>query len=167
MEKFNLHNKSQKNPKEQHKELLGMDIPKDYFKSSKSKIMEKISIPEKEKPRVYYLRPVVRYAIAASVILLIALGIALKYNITDGNLSNTQQIEYLASTDDQDVLINSLFISDDNMNAFLDNYLLADVMEKAELQEQDFDNLFMNSVIEKDSLLDDYIDENLLDNIIL
>lgn len=164
---MNLHKNTHNSPKERHKELLGMDLPKNYFKSSKSKIMEKISIPEKEKSRVFYLRPAFRYAIAASVILLLALGIYLNYNNLNPNGNNTQPVEFLASAGDQDVLINSLFVSEDHMDAFLDTYLISSVLEKAELEEQEFDNLFLNSVIENDSLIDLYIDENLIDNIIL
>ncbi|MGB5363092.1 MAG: hypothetical protein WBN17_07295 [Aureibaculum sp.] len=164
---MNTNTENHKNPEKQHKELLGMDVPKDYFKLSKSNIMEKISNPEKKKPRVFYLKPVFRYAIAASVIVLIALGIALKYTNTTQDFNQTQQIENLASADDQDLLINSLFISDKNINTFLDTYLVSNVMEKAELKEQEFDNIFLNSIIETDSLIDSYIDESFIDNIIL
>lgn len=162
-----MNTNNHKNPKKRHKALLGMDVPKDYFKLSKSNIMEKISNPEKKNPRVFYLNPMVRIAVAASVIVLIALGIALNFNNTTQDFSQTQQIENLASADDQDLLINSLFISDENINTFLDTYLVSNVMEKAELQEQEFDNIFLNSIIETDSLIDSYIDESFIDNIIL
>ncbi len=164
---MNTNTENHKDPKKRHKELLGMDVPKDYFKLSKSNIMEKISNPEKKKPRVFYLNPMVQIAAAASVIVLIALGIALNYNNTTQDFSQTQQIENLANADDQDLLINSLFISDENINTFLETYLVSSVMEKAELNEQEFDNIFLNSIIETDSLIDSYIDESFIDNIIL
>lgn len=167
MKKFTKYTDNSKKPGKHHKEMLGMEVPKDYFKSSKSQIMERISIPEKEKSQVFYLQPVFRYVVAASVILLIVLGIALKNNTDTKGFDNVQLIENLASADDQDVLINSLLVSDEQMNTFLDNYLFSSVMEQAELEEQEFDNLFLNSVIEKDSLIDRYIDENFMDEIIL
>ncbi|MBT8385390.1 MAG: hypothetical protein KJO83_06745, partial [Bacteroidia bacterium] len=86
---MNTNTENHKNPKKRHNELLGMDVPKDYFKLSKSNIMEKISNPEKKKPRVFYLNPMVRIAVAASVIVLIALGIALNYNNTTQDYSQT------------------------------------------------------------------------------
>ena len=167
MKKFNINNESPKNPEEQHKELLGMDVPKDYFKSSKAKIMEKISISEKQKSRVFYLKPVVRYAIAASVVLLIAIGIALKFNANSNDNSNLQNIQNLANVSDEDILINSLLVSDENMDAFLDNYIVDGIMVQAEVEEQQFDNLFMNSVFVNDSLLDTYIDDRFVEEIIL
>ena len=167
MKKFNLHKINKEELTKLHKNDLGMDIPKDYFKTSKSKIMEKVTISEKEKPRVFYLRPSFGYLMAASIIILSALSIVFKYNIKTKNNLNPADVENLANANDEDILINSLFVSDDDMSNFLDTYLVNNVVENVEVMEKEFDNIFLNSIIESDSLIDIYIDDNFVENIIL
>ena len=169
MKKIDLSKNKRKDSTEHHKDMLGMDIPSNYFKTSKSKIIEKVSIAPKEKPNVFYLRPAFRYAIAATVVLLIGLGILFKF-ITDTNFdASFENIENLEFTNlpDDDLLINFIFINDEDTELFLDRFLVESVLLKAELNEQIFDDVFMNSILVKDSFIDNYIDDQFIENIIL
>lgn len=152
-----------------HKEMLGMDVPKNYFEASRARILDNTSLPKKENAGAFYFRPAFRYAIAAAVVLLIGLGITLKF-MSDSNVNTaTQDIETFEfmSMSDEDILISSILVDNEGLELFLDQYLLEGVMVKAELNEQEFDQIFMNSIFIKDSLIDNYIDDQFIDNIIL
>ena len=84
-------------------------------------------------------------------------------NIKDN--ANSIKLESLAFEDD--VLIESLLVDDEDIDAFADATLFNEVMVKAELKEQKIDNLILDSLILEDSLLDDYMDEKFFETIIL
>ncbi len=149
-----------------HKEYLGMDIPEDYFMNSKQSILDIVS-REKTRPYrtersgveetpVFYLRR--SFQVAASITLLIILSISFFLN-----KPVTENIE-LAS---DDTLIESLFVEDTNMNQFLEDVLVSEIVVEAEKSEQNLENVFMNSLFVEDSLLDNYTKESVIDNIIL
>jgi hypothetical protein len=169
MKKINLHTGKKQERSRLHKEMLGMDIPENYFSNSKSRIMDKVAASEKHTSGIFIMRPAFRYAMAAAIIILIGLGIALNY-LSDHEDNNSIQgpagIEY-ANLQDTDMFVDFILVKDKEVEMFLDHYLLEGVLVKAELKEQEFDNLFMNSLIVKDSLIDTYIDDQFIDNIIL
>lgn len=143
----------------QHKEMLGTDIPEGYFKSSKKRILDLVQEETPKKQKLIILQPRFKYAIAASIAILLALTIWIQ-NI-DG--VNTSELNELAD----DALINSLLIEDTDMDAFADDILVSEVMVKAEISEQNLENVFMNSLFVEDSLIDNYMGKSLLENIIL
>ncbi|MBT8178973.1 MAG: hypothetical protein HKP60_07635 [Eudoraea sp.] len=168
MKKNDLHTQKKEAISRLHKEKLGMEVPENYFANSRSSIMEKVSSSEKKTTSVFYMRPVFRYAIAATVILLVSLGITLKIlsdSDSDVIIPSEENLE-LASMADDDYLITSILVSNEDLEFFLDQYLLEGILVKAELNEQEFDNVFMNSLLVKDSLIDTYIDDHFIDDII-
>lgn len=141
-----------------HKEYLGMEIPENYFRDSKKSILDLISKEEKTKTTpVFYLRR--SFQVAASITLLIALTIWFQFTDT-GNSDDL----YIAS---DDVLIESLFIEDADMNQFVNDIVVSEIMVEAEKSEQELENIFINSLFVEDSLIDSYTKENLIDHIIL
>lgn len=168
MKKEDPHTKKKAVLRKQHKEMLGMDVPENYFANSRANIMKKVSGSAGTTQKVFYMRPAFRYAIAAMVVLLIGLGISLTL-LSDSNpevpISNMENLE-LAQMADEDIIITSLLVDDENLDVFLDQYLLDGVLVKAELNEQEFDDVFMNSLLVKDSLLDTYIDDHFIEDII-
>lgn len=142
-----------------HKELLGTDIPKDYFASSKKNILELVKEETPKKQKLISWSPRLRYAIAASIVFVLSLTIWLQY--VDGG--NDVELNELAD----DALMNSLFVEDTDMETFANAILVSEVMIKAELSEQNLENTFMNSLFVEDSLVDDYMGKSLLENIIL
>lgn len=140
---------------EHHKAYLGMEVPEGYFASSKQSILDMVSKEKKETP-VFYLRR--SFQVAASITLLIALTIWFQFGgESTGNFE-------VAS---DDILIESLFVDDTDMNAFVEDVLVSEVMLEAEKSEQELENIFMNSLFVEDSLIDSYTKETLIDNIIL
>jgi len=152
-------NYAQENTSEHHKDLLGVDIPEGYFKSSKQQILELVKEETPKKQKVLLLQPRFRYAIAASVAILLSVTIWLQ---SSGGL-DASELNELAD----DALINSLFVEDADMDAFTNDVLVSEVLVKAEMSEQNIENVFMNSLFVEDSLIDDYIGKSLLENVIL
>lgn len=154
-----------------HKEYLGNEIPEGYFEKSKISILEKIkaetTIEATERPKkklIFYLRPQFKYAVAASLLLLVSVTIWLQ-NSTSTVDFNTTSIESLALEDD--ILLESLLVDDAAVDEFADATLFNEIVVKAEATEQKLDNLILNSLIVEDSLLDDYIKKELIETIIL
>lgn len=140
---------------EHHKDYLGMDVPEGYFASSKQSILDLVkeeNAQAKEVP-VFYLRR--SFQVAASIALLIALTIGFQFSTSD-------DLEIASD----DLLIESLFVTDEGMNDFVEGILVAEVVEEAG-KEKEMEDVLMNSLFVEDSLLDDYTKETLLDNIIL
>ncbi|NCP90640.1 MAG: hypothetical protein GW827_10430 [Flavobacteriales bacterium] len=153
-----------------HKDKLGMDIPEDFFAKSKENILNKVIEPETPKQTVFWLRPIIAYPIAASIILAIAITFWMKNNPSEikNQMSNTEAIK-LISPDllESDFLLASLMVSDSEMNDYLDRYLIKNVVIEAELSEQQLENIFINSVLIEDSLINHYLDKSLIENIVL
>ena len=153
----------------QHKKYLGTDIPENYFSKSKMSILDKIkeeakTVKQPKKQLVFYLQPQFKYIAAASLVFILSLTIWLQ-NSNNSNDLNETDLEMFAFSDD--VLINSLLIEDSEIDAFADATLFTEVVVKAELNEQNLDNLILNSLILEDSLLDDYMDDKFIETIIL
>ncbi|MGZ0014876.1 hypothetical protein [Yeosuana sp. AK3] len=153
-----------------HKDKLGMDIPEDFFAKSKENILNKVIKPKTPKQSVFWLKPIVAYPVAASIILAIAITFWMKNNPSEikNQISNTEAIK-LISPDllESDFLISSLMVSDTEMDHYLESYLLKNVVIEAELSEQQLENLFINSVLIEDSLINHYLDKSLIENIVL
>jgi hypothetical protein len=120
-----------------HEKELGLKIPKDYFSNSEKDILKKISNSEVKvlSRKKYFL-----YSLAASIALLIALTIFKPNVISTFNNSativadtiNTIKSNVLVNGNEifdvEDVSIAALFVEDDKIDAFADNYVLEDVL---------------------------------------
>ena len=176
MEASNKHNNKKflkeeftKDVGKHHKEYLGTTVPENYFATSKMAILDKIkqenNIAENPKKQlVFYMRPQFKYIAAASLVFIISLTLWLQKQTNEDDV-NIPNIETLALTDD--VLVESLLIDDTNIDEFTATTLFEEVMVKAEIKEQEMDNLIINSLIVEDSLLDDYLKKELVETIIL
>lgn len=169
MKKSNLH---KEDISRLHKDKLGMELPENYFAKSKENILNKVIEPErpKQKQTLFWLKPIIAYPIAASIIVAIAVTFWMQNSETKNidQITNTKELKLLNSdTLDNDFLVSSLLISDTEMEKYLDNYILNEVVIEAELSEQQLENIFINSVLIEDSLINNYIDRNLIENILL
>ncbi|MHB0753919.1 hypothetical protein [Polaribacter sp. M15] len=157
-----------------HAEYLGTTIPEGYFSTSKRSILDKIKeetkqdgIAEKQQAKkqlVFYMQPQFKYIAVASLVFVLSITIWLQ-NINNQSDVTTNIIESVAYQND--VLIESLLVADEDVDAFADATLFNEVVVKAELKEQKLDNLILDSLILEDSLLDDYMDKKLIETIIL
>lgn len=158
----NFLRKDATNRTEHHKEYLGTTIPEGYFKQSKRSILNKVKEEQqKEVPKqakVFWLQPRFRYAVAASLLFLLSLTIWLQ-NANNDQLEDNN-IELLSFNDD--VLVNSLFIEDDELETYTNTTLMNEVVIKAELSEQRMDDLILDSMILDDSLSEDKFIETII-----
>lgn len=179
MEHLNKHKSNQqfledspsKDISERHSKYLGAEIPEGYFATSKLSILEKIKsennyeseiIPERK--MIFWLRPQVKFAVAASLVLFLGLTIWFQ-NANFSQKEKTFDFELL--TFSEDVLINSLLIDENEVESFSNITLMNEIVLKAELSEQKIDNLFLNSLFVEDSLIDNYTNKNFIESIIL
>lgn len=167
MEEFNF-DKDKKTGVNSHKDLLGMEVPEGYFKKSKEDILKAISAPKTGTSKVIKLTPLLNYAIAASLILLVGLSIYFKLH----NETISPQLKIITPTEvvnleNDHSLINSLFIDNEDIDSFLDDYVVNEVVIKVQESEMELDNMLINSLMVDDSLLDNYIDESFVENIVL
>ena len=99
-----FHNKAHKNITKLHKEKLGLDIPEDFFNTSKDSILN--AVAENKQRTVFTLRPIISYAVAASIILLLGIGYWLQNNTSQINpdINNTEEFSSL-------IMVSSFFKS--------------------------------------------------------
>lgn len=153
-----------------HKDFLGTDIPKDYFVKSKLSILEKIKeeikveVEQPKKQLVFYMRPQFKYFAAAALVFILSLTVWLQ-NLNNQNDFNTFNLEFYVLEDD--ILVESLLVDEAELNAFAEATLFTEVLVKAEVKEQRIDDLILNSLILDDSLLDNYIDFELIETVVL
>lgn len=125
-----------------HKELLGLTIPEGYFQTSKTEVLEKVtpkkgSIINFKRTKVRVLLP-----IAAAVALLIALTV-FELNpldsfknvpsivsdtineIKDKHLANSNSVDLF-----NDVSLASLFVEDEELDDFVDAYVIDQIILK-------------------------------------
>lgn len=150
-----------------HKSYLGTTIPDGYFKNSKASILEKLqqqSIKETpKKQKVFWMQTRFKYAIAASIVCVFSLTIWLQR--VNNQTTENSNIQLLSFQDD--VLINSIMVSDADLDSFTEATLINEIVIKAEISEQQMDDLFINSLFVEDSLIDSYTKNNFIENIIL
>ena len=161
-----MKNKAHKNITKLHKEKLGLDIPENFFKSSKDSILNAVS--DKKQQTVFTLKPIISYAVAASIILLLGFGYWLQKNGTPLNpdIENTEEISSLF-LNSEDFLLSSLMIDDNNMDDFMDDFIVNNIIVEAELEEQALENIFINSIFIEDSIINTYLEESLIENVVL
>jgi hypothetical protein len=165
---MNSNKKNKVRLSKEHRDKLGMDIPKDYFSKSKAEILKAVAEDKKPETKVIQLRPYVKYAVAASIVAILGLAILFKY----GSGTTTQQVNTItnvefANLESDDALLNSLLVTDENIDLYLDDYVMNEIVIKAQTSETDLNNIFINSLIINDSLLDNYIEERFIENIVL
>ncbi len=150
-----------------HKEKLGLKVPDGYFSRSKQEILTSIEKMDSPGRPIFGLRPAYAYPMAASLILLIGLLFWLQFADPgiETQLSDIETIDF--DFPSEDILISSLFVNDSDMDSFVNEYFLNEVVLEAERSEQELENIFMNSLFVEDSLIDDYVDKNLIEKVVL
>ena len=155
---------------QEHKVYLGMDVPNSYFANSKDKILKHLEMEKEQKRTVFGLKPFIAYPIAASILLLVAITFWLQNSNTQNNLKITDVdvVETLNEFSSSDgFLVSSLLVDDTDMDEFMDDFILNEIIVEAERSEQQLENIFINSLFVEDSLINSYINESLIENILL
>ncbi|AUP79628.1 hypothetical protein [Flavivirga eckloniae] len=123
-----------------HKEELGLNVPEDYFSKSKQDILDKISEETKPKKSVFFLNKSFIWYAAASIIVLIAITIIKPNNslpiddsqsIVSDTIKLLEQTKFekdIAEFTENDILITSLFVEENDIDEFIDNYVLEEAL---------------------------------------
>ena len=64
-------------------------------------------------------------------------------------------------------LVSSLFVEDSEMDQFVDAFLMKEIIIEVNNSEQKLENIFINSLFIDDSLIDNYTQNRILENMIL
>ena len=153
-----------------HEDYLGLNIPEGYFSKSKNEIIASLPKVEERKKSVFRLKPLIAYPIAASIVFLIGITIWLQnpnseINTQITDIEKTETIDFNFPADD--FLVYSLLVEDSEIDQFVDDYIINEMIVKADLSERELESLFLNSLLIEDSLIDNYLEKNLIENIIL
>ena len=125
-----------------HEEELGLNVPIDYFSNSKHDILNQVS---NSKVKVLYTKRNFLLPIAAAVALIITLTVfkpsvfssfnnvpaIVSDTISKFNTKNLADENNLLSV--EDVSVAALFVEDDKIDEFVDNYVLEDVIKDASI----------------------------------
>ena len=129
-------------------ENMGMTVPTDYFSHSKSEILSSLKTEVKQK-KVSKTRFMVA-SIAASVVIIIALGV----NYRTNNLSTS--LDYVSSND---LALNCLLLEDDVLDSYIDESIVVNTYDEILSDVGEGEELLLNSLFVDDENLDSYIDE--------
>jgi len=163
-------NQQNENITNRHKDELGMDIPENFFSKSKEDILNKVITNETPKQKVFWLKPLIAYPIAASIVLAIALTFWTQTNNENStnDITNIEEApQFNPDLLEGDFLVTSLIIPEGQIEDYLDHYIANNIILEAELSEQQLENIFINSLFVEDSLLNNYINESLIENLII
>ena len=120
-----------------HSEELGLHVPKDYFSKSKIDILEKVSNKRGGRLNIFSRERIV-WSVAASIAIFIALTVfkpnalpsmdkipAIVSDTIDQLKTNGLAQDEL---EENDILITSLFVSDSEIDEFVDDYVLEELV---------------------------------------
>lgn len=122
---------------EMHSEELGFQVPKDYFSTSKFEILEKVSNQKEQRFGIFSRKRII-WSVAATIAIFIALTVfkpdalpsidkipAIVSDTIDQLKTNGLAQDEL---EENDILITSLFISDNEIDEFVDDYVLEELV---------------------------------------
>jgi len=152
---------------QEHKDYLGLDIPKDYFINSKKNILKNISKAEGEVKPIRQFKSAYFYPIAASLLLALGLTFWIQDNksVTPIEFNKMKMTQF--SPENNESLVASLFVDESDMDNFLDAYVMNEIILETAIEEYNLDAIFINSFFVEDSLIDKYFDENIIESMLL
>jgi len=122
---------------EMHSEELGFQVPEDYFSKSKFEILEKVTNQKEQRFNIFSRKRIV-WSVAATIAIILALTV-FKPNAlpaideipaivsdTIDNLKNDGLAQ--DELEENDILITSLFISDNEIDEFVDDYVFEELV---------------------------------------
>ena len=154
-----------------HKKYLGTDVPDGYFEKSKISILQRLPFQknspahqEAKKLLIFWRRPSFKYSVAASFVFMLSLTFWLQ-NRNNEKVVHESYFESLTFSDTY--LVESLWVDDGKFDAFADETIYSEIILKSNFFEQKIDNFLFENLIKEDSLLDNYLNQELLETIIL
>ncbi|MGB5244730.1 MAG: hypothetical protein WBN28_10960 [Lutimonas sp.] len=108
-----------------HAKDLGLDVPEDYFSTSKNDILEKLKSEKETKgmPKIYHK---FIWLAAAGIALVMALSVFKPY--APSGFDPVEQTEIVSTDADQlmeeDMLVASLFVDESQIDSYVDQYIV-------------------------------------------
>jgi len=122
--------------KEIHSSALGLKTPENYFSASKMEILEKVSNQKQEKFNIFSRKRIAWAAAATIAIFAVSVfkpNALPSFNNVPAIVSDT--INYLQNNNlaqgefkEDDILITSLFVPDNEIDEFVNNYVLEELV---------------------------------------
>jgi hypothetical protein len=122
---------------EMHSSALGFQVPKDYFSKSKSEIFEKVSKQKRVRFNIFSRERII-WSVAATIAIILALTVfrpnalpaideipAIVSDTIDQLKTNGLAQNEL---EENDILITSLFVPDSEIDEFVDDFLLEELV---------------------------------------
>jgi len=147
----------------EHNDYFGYKTPDNFFSESKKEILNSISSIEVNEKKFIAVKPVLKWVAAASVVILI---ISMSYMFfSDSTFFNNNVIsEDISDIDEDNMLLNSFFVDDSELDNFIENYIMEDIIIESELKT---DHVIINSLMLTDEEAEQYIDEYLIEALVL
>ena len=127
-----------------HKNDLGLGVPENYFSTSKNELLAKIASEKKTKIVPLYQNKIIWF-VAAGIALLMALTV-FKPNVfpsidknpsivsdTVNKFQNLDLVYNLFLTDKQDITVSSLFMDDTEINNYIANNIIEEILIDEEI----------------------------------
>lgn len=120
-----------------HSEELGFNIPDNYFSKSKIEILEKVANQKKSRLTIFSRERII-WSVAATIAIIFAVSffkpnVLPSFNNVPAIVSDT--IDYMKNNNlaqgeliENDILITSLFVPDNEIDEFVDNYVLEELV---------------------------------------
>ena len=126
--------------KDTHKKELGLNVPNDYFSTSKKEILNSLPLEKKgTNKKMYFILP-----IAAAIVVLFTLTV-FKPNLlptfkneivldTLDKIKNNNLVDTGVLFLNDDVTLASLFVEDDKLDEFVDQYIIDDIINNEAIE---------------------------------
>ncbi len=122
---------------EMHSEELGFQVPEDYFSKSKMEILAKVSNQKEQRFNIFSRKRII-WSAAATITIIVALTVFKPNALTSfdnvpvivSDTINHLQNNNLAQgkLKEDDILISSLFVPDSEIDEFVDDYVLEELV---------------------------------------
>ena len=123
--------------REMHSEELGFQVPIDYFSKSKMEILAKVSNQKEQRFNIFSRKRII-WSAAATITIIVALTVFKPNALTSfdnvpvivSDTINHLQNNNLAQGEvkEDDILITSLFVPDSEIDEFIDDYVLEELV---------------------------------------
>ena len=122
---------------EMHSEELGFQVPEDYFSKSKMEILAKVSNQKEQRFNIFSRKRII-WSVAATITIIVALTVFKPNALTSfdnvpvivSDTINHLQNNNLAQgkLKEDNILISSLFVPDSEIDEFVDDYVLEELV---------------------------------------
>jgi|GEM_PF-7089401 len=147
-----------------YKQQLGLTTPEAYFERSKKQLMTQIEVA-KNKPKVSKFFTTWKLGIAASIAVLVLLGLGVSTYTKYTSVQNTLAKSLLDEADVSTMLVSSLFIEDKKFDAIIDDYLLEHLVLKSAVPIIESHDTTLESLFLDEQEVDDFLNDLTLETL--